>query len=375
MAGEAVRHAGGGEGRAARRRRQALRRLRRQGHHGVEPWRTPSRHHGDDRRGDLGSCRGGRHHRRGLRRRRYPARHRYRQGAGARRARSAARPAAAVGLERRRRRRRQDGDGSHAGRDGAGDAALRRGESRGADAGSGEGVSGLISAGKLRVGVANAPSASPLFVVKDADGAPRGVTVDLGNALAKELGVAAEFMVAPNTGELTDALEAGRIDVSFMPVDDERKKRIDFGPVYFEVESTYMVTEASGLRRVDDVDRPGIRVVGIAGTTTIRAAARSLTQTTITATQSIGEAVEMLTGGKADAFALSRDSLPPFVARPPGSRIVDGGFQLTGVAIAVPRARPDALAYVTSFIEKAKNSGVGRGAVSGGGLQPLLVAP
>ena len=53
----------------------------------------------------------------------------------------------------------------------------------------------------------------------------------------------------------------------------------------------------------------------------------------------------MLTAGKADAFALSRDSLPPFVAKLPGSRIVDGGFQLTGIAIAVPKGRPQALAY------------------------------
>jgi len=233
----------------------------------------------------------------------------------------------------------------------------------------------LIPTGTLRVGVVFAPSPSPLFVVKDKNGTPRGVTIDLGNELAQQLGVAAEFTVAPNTGELVDLLEAGRIDVSFMPVDEERKKRVDFGPVYFLVESTYMVTEASGLRTVDDVDRPGIRVVGIAGTTTIRAAARSLTKTTITAAQSIGEAVEMLTGGKADAFALSRDSLPPFVAKLPGSRIVDGGFQLTGVAIAVPRARPDALAYVTAFLEKAKNSGVMRGAFNRAGLQHLMVAP
>ena len=42
--------------------------------------------------------------RRGLCRRRHPARHRHRQGAGARRPRRAARPAAAVGPERRRRR-------------------------------------------------------------------------------------------------------------------------------------------------------------------------------------------------------------------------------------------------------------------------------
>jgi polar amino acid transport system substrate-binding protein len=233
----------------------------------------------------------------------------------------------------------------------------------------------LIPTGALRVGVAFAPQPSPLFVVKDKDGTPRGVTIDLGNELAQQLGVAAEFTVAPNTGELVDLLEAGRIDVSFMPVDEERKKRIEFGPVYFLVESTYMVTEASGLRKVGDVDQPGIRVVGIAGTTTIRAAARSLTQTTITAAQSIGEAVEMLTGGKADAFALSRDSLPSFVAKLPGSRIVEGGFQLTGVAIAVPRARPDALAYVTTFIEKAKNSGVVRGAFNRAGLQHLMVAP
>jgi polar amino acid transport system substrate-binding protein len=233
----------------------------------------------------------------------------------------------------------------------------------------------LISTGKLRVGVAFAPSPSPLFVVKAKDGTVHGVTVDLGNELAKQLDVEAEFVVAPNTGELVDALEAGRIDVSFMPVDDERKKRIDFGPVYFLVESTYMVTEASDMHKVGDVDQPGVRVVGIANTTTIRAAARSLTKTTIMAAQSIGDAVEMLTGGKADAFALSRDSLPPFVAKLPGSRIVEGGFQLTGVAVAVPRARPDALAYVTEFMEKAKNSGVVRQAFDRAGLEHLMVAP
>ena len=100
----------------------------------------------------------------------------------------------------------------------------------------------LIPTGVLRVGLAFAPQPTPLFVVKNKDGTPRGVTVDLGNELAQQLGVAAEFTVAPNTGELVDLLEAGRIDVSFMPVDEERKKRIDFGPVYFLVESTYMVT-------------------------------------------------------------------------------------------------------------------------------------
>jgi polar amino acid transport system substrate-binding protein len=43
-------------------------------------------------------------------------------------------------------------------------------------------VKELIPTGKLRFGVAFAPKMSALFVVKDADGSPRGVTADLGTS-------------------------------------------------------------------------------------------------------------------------------------------------------------------------------------------------
>ncbi len=232
----------------------------------------------------------------------------------------------------------------------------------------------LTPTGKLHAGVAFAPSPSPLFVLKSADGSVRGVTVDLAHALGQRLGVPVEFLVAPNTGQLTDELEAGRIDVSFMPMDEERKKRIDFGPIYFEVESTYMVTAASGIARVGEVDRHGVRVVGIANTTTFRAAARSLKNTTIQAAPSIGDAMALIKGGQADAFALSRDAFPPYLAQVPGARVVEGGFQQTGVAIAVPKGRPDALAYVSAFIDEAKRSGLVRRAFDAMGLKELDVA-
>jgi len=87
------------------------------------------------------------------------------------------------------------------------------------------------------------------------------------------------------------------------------------------------------------------------------------------------DAVAMMKDGRADAFALSRDSLPPYVAQLPGSRIVDGGFQQTGVAIAVPKGRPDALAYVSAFLEEAKASGLVRRALDRAGLNDLHVAP
>ena len=82
-----------------------------------------------------------------------------------------------------------------------------------------------------------------------------------------------------------------------------------------------------------------------------------------------------LRAGQADAFALGRDSLPPFVAEFNGSHIVDGGFQQTGIAIAVPKGHPEALAYVTKFIEDAKASGSVRRAMDRAGMANLAVAP
>jgi ABC-type amino acid transport substrate-binding protein len=173
----------------------------------------------------------------------------------------------------------------------------------GASAQESTAVKELIPRGKLRVGIVFAPAASAFFVVKDASGEPHGVTVDLAIELAKKLGVPVEFMLAANSGLVTDATESGAVDVGFMPVDEERKKRVDFGPAYFMIESTYLASAASGIKTVAEVDRPNVRVVGIANTTTIRAATRSLKNTTISAAASVEEAMALLRAGKADAFA------------------------------------------------------------------------
>lgn len=233
----------------------------------------------------------------------------------------------------------------------------------------------LAPTGKLRFGVVTAPERTSFFVVRDADGKPRGVTVDLGHELARQAGTPIEFLIAPNSGELTDALSSGAIDAAFMPVDDERSKRVAFGPVYFVFENTYLVRAGSDIKSIAEVDRPGIRVIGIAGTTTIRTSGRLLKNTTIVPVNAVDQALEMLGSGKADAFALTRDSLQPLAERVPGSRILDGAFHQTGIAIAIPKNRPIALAYVTAFMENAKASGMVRRAFDDAGLKELAVAP
>src|SRR6202043_444858 len=134
----------------------------------------------------------------------------------------------------------------------------------------------LVPTGKLRVGVAYAPAPTPIFVAKDAAGDVHGVPRDLGSPLAKALGVPIEIVVAATTGELTDACSSGAIDIGFMPADDERRSRVDFSPPYFVIESTYLAAGSSGIKTLADVDRLAITVVGIAGSTTMRAAGRTL---------------------------------------------------------------------------------------------------
>src|SRR5262249_44601094 len=160
-----------------------------------------------------------------------------------------------------------------------------------------------------------------------------GVPRDLGIALAKALGVEAVLAVKATTGELADALTAGAIDIAFMPADDARRQRVDCSPPYFMIESTYLVAGPTDIRTLADVDRPDVTVVGITGSTTIAAAGRSLKAAKIVGAKSVDEAIAMMNSGAAQAFALTHDALRALQRTLPGSRILDGAFQTTGVAI------------------------------------------
>ena len=116
-------------------------------------------------------------------------------------------------------------------------------------------------------------------------------------------------------------------------------------------------------------------MVGIANTTTIRAAGRTLKNTGITAATSVEEAVAMLRMGKADAFALSRDSLRPFVAQLPAPASLTEASSKPALPSPYRRTGPNALAYVSAFLEQAKASGGVRRALDRAGFRDEPVAP
>lgn len=234
----------------------------------------------------------------------------------------------------------------------------------------------LVPTGKLRVAVAYGPSASALYTLRH----PvllqyKGVTIDLGKGLADKLGVPVEYVGYLASGEIIRDVDANKWDVTFMPVDEARKKIVDFGAPYHVLQSTFLVTNASGIKTLDGVNKKGIRVVGVENTATYRAAHAFAPQAEFITVPGVDAGVDLLKAGKADAIALSRESLTGLVNKIPDSVILDGGFLNSTTAVAVPKGRAAALAYVTAYVEEAKASGMVRKSFDAMGLTGSTVAP
>jgi polar amino acid transport system substrate-binding protein len=236
-------------------------------------------------------------------------------------------------------------------------------------------MSELTPTGKLRVAISIAPAPSAQFAIKDEGGNYRGVAVDLGAALAQKLGVPVDYVVFNGSGEVQAAAADDKWDVAFMPVDEERKKFVDFGNAYHVLQSTYLVAPGADIATVADANRAGVRIGGLGGTATFRASNRTAPEATHVTFESPDQAVAALAAGKVDAIAFSRESLTGIAGKVPGSRILDGGFMNSTTSIAVPKGKAQSLAIVTEFIEEAKASGLVRRALDEMGLKASQVAP
>lgn len=236
-------------------------------------------------------------------------------------------------------------------------------------------VQQLAPTGRLRGGVVTAPAASAFFAVADATGEARGVTVDLLRGFARALTLPLDLQVFSNSGQVTEAVAGGACDVAFMPRDAAREAKVDFGPAYYVIASTYLVPAGSAIQSIDEVNRPGMRIVGISNTTTVRSAARTAPQASVSDVPSVEELTELARTGQGDAFALSHDSFAGLLPQLPGARVLPGHFQQTGISVAVPKRRPGALKLASQLLEQAKASGLVRRALDAAGFRDAEVAP
>jgi polar amino acid transport system substrate-binding protein len=226
----------------------------------------------------------------------------------------------------------------------------------------------IAPTGKLRVAIAISPAGGAFWCTKTADGYA-GVPVDLGRAMAAQLGVSVEYVVHDNSGQIAEAASTGAWDVSFLPKDKERESKMSFGPVYEVADATYIVKGGSTVKNFATLDQAGTEVAAVNNTTTMRGAQAHLKKATVTGYQTFEEIVWLLKAGEVEAFALSRDQLNALARQLPGTRVLDETFKKTITATAVPLNHPQSLAFVTKFMTDATTNGVLRKTYDDNGLK------
>jgi polar amino acid transport system substrate-binding protein len=207
-----------------------------------------------------------------------------------------------------------------------------------------------------------------------ASGKPLGVAHDLGQELARRLGLPLQFVPHPNPGALADAANKNIWDVGFLGAEPQRANEIDFTAAYVEIESTYLVPAGSALKHANEVDRKGIRIIVPA-----KAAYELYLSRTINHAELIKEAgadasFKRFVDEKFDALAGLKPRLISDQAKLPGSVIVEGSFTAVQQAAGVPKGRANAAKYLAAFIEDVKASGLVAKAIAENQVVGLSIA-
>jgi polar amino acid transport system substrate-binding protein len=225
----------------------------------------------------------------------------------------------------------------------------------------------LAPTGKLRVAVY---PGSPTSMIKDAkSGETRGVTWDLGRALAASLGVPFEPVEFARPAEIVEGLKAGKADVTFTNASPARAKDLDFSRALVSIEQGFLVPAGSKLANAGEVDRPGVRVGVTAGSTSEGLLKQQVKHVKLVGARNVQEAASLLSSGSIDAFATNKAILAELADRVPGSRILDGRFGVENQALGIPKGRDAGLPFLRRFAEQALADGTVQKAVERAGVR------
>jgi polar amino acid transport system substrate-binding protein len=237
-------------------------------------------------------------------------------------------------------------------------------------------VAALAPTGKLRIGVYKG---SPTSMVVDAKtGGQRGVALQLGQELARQLGVPFEVVEFPRLAEIllamkTDSSKAAKVDFTFTNATAVRARDVDFTTPLIGLELGYLVPQTSSIQTAQDVDKAATRVGVAQGSSSQAALSKAYSRAILTTTPTLATAAEQLKTGTLDAFATNKAILFELLDSLPAGqfRILDDRWGLEHLAIAVPKGREAAASFMNAFALQVTSSGLLQKIADGAGLRGM----
>jgi polar amino acid transport system substrate-binding protein len=228
----------------------------------------------------------------------------------------------------------------------------------------------LAPNGRLRVGVY---LGSPTSMVRHAEtGERHGLTFDLGHELAGRLDVSFEQVDYQRIADVLEGMKTGAVDFTISNATPARAMDVAFSQTLISLELGYLVFPNSPIATASDMDRPGMRIGVTQGSTSERTLPKLLSHAKVIPAPNLASAIRMLDRGKLDAFATNKPTLFEMSDQMKGARVLDGRWGEEHVAIAIPKGRDDAMAYLRRFVEDVQSNGFLANAVAQAGLRGAI---
>ncbi|MBR0713216.1 ABC transporter substrate-binding protein [Bradyrhizobium liaoningense] len=212
----------------------------------------------------------------------------------------------------------------------------------------------LAPGGSLRVGIY---PGSPTSMVTDAAGKPHGLSYDLGGELAKQLGVAVDYVRFQRVADIVTAIKNGEVDFTVTNATPARANDVSFSQPVLSIELGFLVPANSAISNVDEIDRADVRIGVTKGSTSERTLPQKFKSATIVPAESVKAVIEMFSRGEIDLYATNKPTLFEMSDQMPGARILDGNWGLEHMAVAIPKGRENALPFVNHFVQEVQTGG------------------
>lgn len=228
----------------------------------------------------------------------------------------------------------------------------------------------LAPSGKLRVGLY--PGSPTSYIAPTSGGEPRGVGYDVGQEIARRLGVPFEPVVLPNNAQVQEAAREGRVDLVLTNATEDRRRVLDFTDPVVRIAKSYLVPPGSTIADAAAVDREGVRVGVSQASTTQTELAQVLKHARLVPIASLADGRRMVAKGEIDAYASNNAILLEMGDRIPGSRLLPGQWGLETFAFGVPKGRDAGLAWLRATSEAVQAEGHVAKAAAKAGLRGTL---
>ncbi len=233
-------------------------------------------------------------------------------------------------------------------------------------------VAELAPTGRLRAAI---NFGNPILAARDAAGQPSGVSVDLARELGKRLGVPVDLVPFTAAGRVVEAVKDAKVDIAFVAIDPVRGADMLQTPPYVIIEGAYLVKNDSPIRRNEEVDRPGNRIVVGNGSAYDLYLTRELKAAKLVKAPTSPAVTDMFLAQGVEVAAGVKQQLQADAKRLPGLRLLDGRFMVIQQAMGLPRGRDNGARYVSAFVEEMKASGFVAAALQRHNIDGALVAP